>query len=727
MTPVIPGMEEIKVSNLLQIDKVEWDRDLLKDIFLDTDVQRILKIPLTFFRAADTWMWLEEEKGLYTAKKRLHTRIHPMAPPNLTIISSFLLLLFAILFSRHLVYCSVSYNNNDPNSFILRRPNDGSNRHIVLLPLTLSPPPPSNFSATRRRRVQSHLPNARMRLHDDLLKNGYYTTRLMIGTPPQKFALIVDTGSSVTYVPCASCEQCGNHQDPKFQPELSTTYQPVKCKYDCTCDSESGQCTYERQYAEMSTSSGVLGNDIISFGDQSELAPQRANFGCENVETGDLYRQRADGIMGLGRGELSIVNQLVDNAVISDSFSLCYGGMDVGGGAMVLGGVSPPNDMIFIHSNTGRSTYYNVELKNFHVAGKPLSLDPGVFDRKQGTVLDSGTTYTYIPEAAFIEFKQAIMKEVSSLKQIPGPDPNYNDICFFGAGSNISELPKFFPTVDMVFENGQKLSLSPENYLFRHSKMHGGYCLGIFQNGDQSTLLGGIVVRNTFVTYDREHEKIGFWKTNCSELWERLNATGAHPPAASPAGFSTVDRPKSSAVLPPAATPVGASPLGILQVGRITFCMSLNVTYSIIKPHIEELTHNIAEELDVHVSQVKIMNFTSEGDASLIQLAILPAGSDDYISISTATSIISRLSEHSIHLHEIFGSYQVSSWAAEEPQKRTRRQKHHIAVVVTIILSLLLGLLVSATWFIWRRRQQEVAYKPVSFASSEQELQPIVS
>lgn len=91
----------------------------------------------------------------------------------------------------------------------------------------------------------------------------------------------------------------------------------------------------------MSSSSGVLGEDIISFGNQSDLQPQRAVFGCENRETGDLYSQHADGIMGLGRGDLSIVDQLVDGGVISDSFSLCYGGMDVGGGAMVLGGISP--------------------------------------------------------------------------------------------------------------------------------------------------------------------------------------------------------------------------------------------------------------------------------------------------------------------------------------------------------------------------------------------------
>ena len=37
------------------------------------------------------------------------------------------------------------------------------------------------------------------------------------------------------------------------------------------------------------------------------------------------------------------------------------------------------------------------------------------------------------------------------------------------------------------------------------------------------TLMAGIIVRNTLVTYDRHNEKIGFWKTNCSELWERLH------------------------------------------------------------------------------------------------------------------------------------------------------------------------------------------------------------
>lgn len=43
------------------------------------------------------------------------------------------------------------------------------------------------------------------------------------------------------------------------------------------------------------------------------------------------------------------------------------------------------------------------------VAGKPLPLNTRVFDGKHGTVLDSGTTYAYLPEIAFVAFKEAVL------------------------------------------------------------------------------------------------------------------------------------------------------------------------------------------------------------------------------------------------------------------------------------------------------------------------------
>ncbi|CAH9073613.1 unnamed protein product [Cuscuta epithymum] len=636
------------------------------------------------------------------------------------------------------VRCLRCPTNNHNGRFLLPQPpqNGGADRNknqqtaastttmvLPLYPPKDSPSLASDAKSLSRRNLQSSLPNARMGLHDDLLLNGYYTTRLLIGTPPQKFALIVDTGSTVTYVPCSTCEQCGHHQDPKFQPELSSTYQPVKCNIDCTCDRDNEQCIYERQYAEMSTSSGVLGEDIISFGNQSELKPQRATFGCENLETGDLYSQRADGIMGLGRGDLSIVDQLVEKKVITDSFSLCYGGMDIGGGAMVLGGISPPTDMVFTHSSPTRSPYYNIELKELHVAGKKLPINPRVFDGKHGTVLDSGTTYAYLPEEAFKAFKHAVMSEVHSLKKINGPDPNYSDICFSGAGRDVSKLTKAFPSVDMAFSNGQKISLSPENYLFRHSKVRGAYCLGIFQNGkDPTTLLGGIVVRNTLVTYDREHERIGFWKTNCSELWDRLGAPVAPPlPSELHNNISNVNM-----TSPPTDISRNITSEEI-KIASLTVFLSLSKNYSDLKPQIPELREFFAQDLNVNTSQVHLVNLSSTGNESLIQLDVYPEKPAYYMQNVNATEFISRLSEHRLQLPDKFGSYELVGWNVEIPPKRTGwHQNSSMAVVFAFAAIAILGLSAWFGWFVWKHRQQSpLSYKPVDNASPEQELQPL--
>lgn len=65
----------------------------------------------------------------------------------------------------------------------------------------------------------------------------------------------------------------------------------------------------------------------------------------------------------------------------------------------------------------------------------------------------------------------------------------------------------------------------------------------------------GIIVRNTLVTYDRENDKIGFWKTNCSELWKSLHYLG--PPVPPPLAF--LDR-NTNVGIPPTIAPDGLPP-----------------------------------------------------------------------------------------------------------------------------------------------------------------------
>lgn len=364
------------------------------------------------------------------------------------------------------------------------------------------------------------------------------------------------------------------------------------------------------------------------------------------------------------------------------------------------------------------------------------------------------------------------MNELQGIEQIPGPDPLYNDICFSGPES--TELSKTFPAVDLVLGSGQKYSLSPENYIFRHAKVPGAYCLGIFQNGkDPTTLLGGIIVRNTLVTYDRQNLQVGFWKTNCSELWHRLNMSDTSPgippapapnaPAPAPAPnapVSAADGPNlesSTLGVPPAPAPapnaptsaadganlesstlgVASAPVGPvahsipgeIQVGFITFEMSLSMKYSDLKPLLSELGGCIAKDLGVDKSQVHVLNSTSTGDGSLTSWAIYPGASAEYFSNARAMHIISHLAENNVQLPKAFGSYQLVRWNAQPAKTRTWWEQHYLVIVMTIILILMLGLSIYGIWFVWRWRQlTTLQYQPVSSinaSGAEQELQPL--
>ncbi|GAB2293824.1 hypothetical protein Dimus_028037 [Dionaea muscipula] len=276
----------------------------------------------------------------------------------------------------------------------------------------------------------------------------------------------------------------------------------------------------------------------------------------------------------------------------------------------------------------------------------------------------------------------------------------------------------------MVFSNGQKLSLSPENYLFRHTRVRGAYCLGIFQNGkDPTTLLGGIIVRNTLVTYDRANERVGFWKTNCSDLWKSL-----HFPL-SPAPAPAVYHGENSTVgLTPAPSPAPSRPTKDIfswefRVGVITFDMAFPSGNSSMKPNVTQLAAIIATELNIDVSQIHVLNFIYERNYSRVRWAIYSADSVGYFTTPKAMSIIACLTEHCLKLPGSFGSYELVEWNVE-PRARKKLQLLPVFIGSFAILALILSSF--GLWFLWSRRQQALhPYEPVDKAVAEQELQPL--
>jgi Xylanase inhibitor N-terminal len=84
---------------------------------------------------------------------------------------------------------------------------------------------------------------------------GTHFSYVYVGTPPQRVSVIIDTGSHFTAFPCKGCKACGQHTDPYWDPDASSTAKATSCK-DChgafTC-SAGEKCTFGQSYSEGSS------------------------------------------------------------------------------------------------------------------------------------------------------------------------------------------------------------------------------------------------------------------------------------------------------------------------------------------------------------------------------------------------------------------------------------------------------------------------------------------
>jgi hypothetical protein len=89
-----------------------------------------------------------------------------------------------------------------------------------------------------------------------------------------------------------------------------TTYFTQICSY-----------RYHIRYAESSEIEGRIVQDELWLGGQSEPVV----FGCQEKETGEIFRQEADGILGLSAAPLSLPSQLARAGTVDPQFTVCFG------------------------------------------------------------------------------------------------------------------------------------------------------------------------------------------------------------------------------------------------------------------------------------------------------------------------------------------------------------------------------------------------------------------
>ncbi|KAG2664505.1 hypothetical protein I3843_16G081200 [Carya illinoinensis] len=365
----------------------------------------------------------------------------------------------------------------------------------------------------------------------DVYPNGLYYTYMLVGSPPKRYFLDMDTGSDLTWIQCdAPCTSCAKGANALYKPRGGNVVPSED--YLCTevqRNQDSGhcksckQCDYAIQYADQSSSSGVLARDelhlMMANGSWTSL---NVVFGCAYDQQGLLLDTLAktDGILGLSRAKVSLPSQLASKGIINNVVGHCLT-PDAGGGYMFLGDDFVPHwGMAWAPMlNSPEIDYYRTEIVRMNYGSRILRL--GVPDGQ--VVFDSGSSYTYFPQQAYSDLV-ASLNEASGFGLTEDKSDPTLPICWQAEFPirSVLDIKHFFKTLTLQFGRkwwvvSTKLQIPPEGYLIISNK--GNVCLGILDGSkllEGSTfILGDVSLRGQLVIYDNVNQKIGWAPSDC--------------------------------------------------------------------------------------------------------------------------------------------------------------------------------------------------------------------
>ncbi|CAL5199729.1 unnamed protein product [Lathyrus oleraceus] len=354
--------------------------------------------------------------------------------------------------------------------------------------------------------------------------NGVYMMSYSVGTPPFKVYGFIDTGSDLTWIQCKPCNICYNQTSLIFNPSKSSSYQNIPCSSltcksmkDYSCSNDGEKCEYIMNYNPGSKTQGDLSVETLTldFTSGYVVSFPKIIIGCGHTNTLAFdYNGQSSGIIGLGKGNMSMVNQL--GSLIDGKFSYCLAvneyykefnlssKLNFGDVAVVSGDnvVSTPFDK--------NKDHYYLSLEAFSVGNKRIKFGGFKgFNSSYNIIIDSGTPLTLLPGKYYDRLESTVI-EVVELERFQDPTSSYR-LCY---NTTSSQHPKF-PVITAHF-NGADVKIDINSAFM--PIYEGIKCFAFIPTIDAFSIFGSAAQVNYLVGYDLKKNIVSFKPTNCSKF-----------------------------------------------------------------------------------------------------------------------------------------------------------------------------------------------------------------
>ncbi|XP_078542482.1 pepsin A-like [Lissotriton helveticus] len=306
------------------------------------------------------------------------------------------------------------------------------------------------------------------------MDNEYFGT-ISIGTPPQDFSVVFDTGSSDFWVPSVSCSSsaCTNHR--RFNPQVSSTFQPTDISISIAYGA--GSMT------------GVLGYDTVQVG---SLVDSHQSFAMSNTEAALFAFSHFDGILGLAYPSLSVAktspvfdNMWSQGLLSQDLFSVYLSRHEDTGSVVIFGGIDSSyysGSLTWVPVTAQK--YWEITIDRISMSGKVIACSSGC-----QAIVDTGTSMI-AGDPASIGLIQSMIGATSD------PYGLFTVNC-----ASISSMPEMAITI-----GGVQFPVPASAYIQQYSDS----CNSGFQVTPRGHwVLGDIFIREYFVVFDRGNNRVG--------------------------------------------------------------------------------------------------------------------------------------------------------------------------------------------------------------------------